>query len=90
MVHCFAAVLVIIAGFIFKINATEWMIIAINIGMVIGFEMLNTSIERICNLVHPQHHPFVKTIKDVAAGAVLVVAIIAAVCGCIIFLPKIF
>jgi diacylglycerol kinase len=90
IVHCCAAVLVIIAGFVFKVNATEWMILAINIGLVIGFEMLNTSIEKICNLVHPQHHPFVKIIKDVAAGAVLLVAIIAAVCGCIIFYPKIF
>ena len=90
IVHCIAAVLVIIAGFVFNIERTEWMIIAINIGLVIGFEMLNTSIEKICNLVHPQHHPFVKIIKDVAAGAVLLVAIAAAVCGAIIFLPKIF
>ena len=90
MVHCCLAVVVIIAGFAFKIHATEWMIVCINIGIVLGFEMLNTALERLCNLLHPQHHPFVKIIKDVAAGAVLIVAIIALICGCIIFLPKIF
>lgn len=90
IVHCCAAVAVIIAGFCFGINGTEWMIVCINIGMVIGFEMLNTSVEKFCNLVHPQHHPFVKVIKDVAAGAVLIAAIIAVVCGAVIFLPKIF
>lgn len=89
-VHCCAAVGVIIAGFFFGISSTEWMIISINIAVVTGFEMLNTSVEKICNLVHPQHHPFVKIIKDVAAGAVMLAAIAAVVCGTIIFFPKIF
>ena len=88
--HVTAAVVVLAAGAYFSISKIEWMIVAINIGSVMGFEMFNTSIERLCNLLHPQHHPFVKIIKDVAAGAVLVVSIIAAVCGAIIFIPKIF
>lgn len=90
IVHCLLAIAAIIAGFVFGISQTEWMIVLINIAIVIGFEMMNTSIERLCNLLHPQHHPFVKIIKDVAAGAVLVAAMIAAACGSIIFLPKIF
>ena len=90
IIHCIAAIAVTIAGFVFGISRTEWMIICLNIGIVIGFEMLNTSIEKICNLVHPQHHPFVKIIKDVVAGAVLIAAIVAAVCCAIIFIPKIF
>ena len=88
--HCIAAVLVVSAGFLFNINTTEWMIVCINIGLVTGFEMLNTAIEKICNLVHPQHHPFVKIIKDVAAGGVLIVAIIAIICAAFIFIPKIW
>lgn len=90
IVHCCLAVAVIVAGFLFHVSSTEWMIILINIGLVTGFEMFNSSIERLCNLVHPQHHPFVKIIKDVAAGAVLVVSLIALLCAAIIFFPKIF
>jgi diacylglycerol kinase len=90
MVHCGAVVAVIIAGCVFHIDRIEWLIISLNIAVVLGFEMLNTAVEKICNLVHPQHHPFVKIIKDVAAGAVLVAAIAAAVCGAVIFIPKIF
>lgn len=90
IVHCCLAVAVIVAGFLFHVSSMEWMIILINIGLVTGFEMFNSSIERLCNLVHPQHHPFVKIIKDVAAGAVLVVSLIALLCAAIIFLPKIF
>ena len=90
IVHCCLAVVVIIAGIAFDISNTEWMIVCLNIGTVLGFEMLNTAVERLCNLLHPQHHPFVKIIKDVAAGAVLVVAAIAIICAGFIFFPKIF
>ena len=90
IVHCCLAVAVVIAGFACNVSATEWMIICVNIGLVLGFEMFNSAIERLCNLLHPQHHPFVKIIKDVAAGAVLIASIMAVVCAAIIFLPKIF
>jgi diacylglycerol kinase len=90
IVHCCLAAAVTIAGWLFHVSSIEWMIICINIGLVLGFEMFNSSIERLCDLMHPQHHPFVKIIKDVAAGAVLITAIVAAICGVIIFLPKIF
>ncbi|MFT3979875.1 MAG: diacylglycerol kinase family protein [Ferruginibacter sp.] len=90
MLHCLAAVAVITAGFAFHINDTEWMILLLNIALVMALEMLNTAIERLCNLTHPQHHPMVKIIKDVSAGAVLIAAVVAFICGCIIFFPRIF
>jgi len=55
-------------------------------GMVLTAELFNTAIERICDLVHPEQHPTVKLIKDVAAGAVLFSAIMAAAAGLWIFL----
>ncbi len=89
-IHCIAAIAVIIAAFVYKINHTEWMIVLMNIALVISLEMLNTAIEKLCNLLHPQHNPVIKTIKDVAAGAVLIAALVALVYACIIFIPKIF
>lgn len=90
IIHCIAAVLVIAAGLAFNISNTEWMIVLLNIAAVLALEMLNTAIERICNLVSPQHNPFVKIIKDVSAGSVLIMALAALICACIIFIPKIF
>ncbi|RYY50657.1 MAG: diacylglycerol kinase family protein [Chitinophagaceae bacterium] len=90
VVHCCCALLAVIAGLFFSISPVEWMVVTINTALVLAFEMLNTAIEKICNHVHPQRHPLIKIIKDVAAGAVLVVALGAAICGAIIFLPKIF
>lgn len=83
------AVLAITAGFIFGISSTEWCHILLCMALVLCLEMVNTSIERICLLLSEEYHPVIKIIKDVAAGAVLVAAVVSAIIGVIIFLPHI-
>jgi diacylglycerol kinase len=43
--------------------------------VVISLEMINSTIETMCDLIHPHYSPKVKIIKDMAAGSVLIVAI---------------
>lgn len=83
------AALVIVSGFVFEINKSEWIYIMLCIGCVIGLEMVNTSIETLANRLHPEKHPEIKVVKDVAAGAVLWAAIICVIIGILIFLPKV-
>lgn len=84
------AILVTIAGFYFDITATEWMIQLLAIAMVMGAEGLNTAVENIADFVHPDFHVKIGVIKDVAAGAVFFVALIAVIVGIIIYFPYIF
>ena len=51
--------------------------------------MVNTAIESVVDLVTTERKPLAKTAKDTAAGAVLVAAIMAAIVGLIIFVPRI-
>ncbi|CAN5488074.1 diacylglycerol kinase family protein [soil metagenome] len=88
-IQLFIAVMVIVAGFALKVSVTEWMILLSCMGVVISLEMLNSAIEKICDHVNPQIHPSIKTIKDIAAGAVLWSAVIAAIIGLLIFIPRI-
>ena len=83
------AVAVVAAGFWLRIAPVEWMFLLTCIAAVLALEMLNSAIEKICNLVHPDIDSAVKTIKDISAGAVLWVSIFSTVIGTIIFLPKI-
>ena len=55
-----------------------------------GVEGLNTAIEEIADFVHPEHHPKIGRLKDIAAGAVGITALITIIVGCIIYIPKIF
>ena len=89
-IHIFVMILVIIAGILLKINKCEWIICVLCFAMVIGGELLNTAIETVVDIAMPYKNEKAKNAKDVSAGAVLVVAIGAAICGLIIFVPKIF
>lgn len=88
-IHIIIMILVIIAGVIFKINKIEWIICVLLFTMVIAGELFNTSIETVVDMVMPEKNEKAKIAKDVAAGAVLVLAIGAAIIGIMIFMPKI-
>lgn len=87
-IHSFIAILVIVCGFVFSISMIEWMFCIVCFALVITAEMINTSIEHIVDLVSPEQNELAGKAKDIAAGAVLVCAIMAATVGLIIFIPK--
>ena len=89
-IHFFIMTLVIIAGFIFKISAMEWMVCLLLFAIVISLELVNTAIETTVDIAMPEINEKAKYAKDIAAGAVLFSAIISVIVGLIIFLPKIF
>ena len=82
------AILVTIAGFYFNISREEWMAQILCIGLVMGLEGLNTALEEIADFVHPDHHPKIGRLKDFAAGAVGIAALVALIIACIIYIPK--
>lgn len=89
-IHVVSAILALTAAYFFKFNLLEWLILAIAIFLVITFELLNTVLESLVNLISPELNPEAKIAKDVAAAAVLVSAIFSVIVGAILFLPKIF
>jgi len=87
-IHIAISILVIICGIVFAISLTEWIFCLLCIGMVVAAEMLNTAIENVVDLASPDQHPLAGKAKDIAAGAVLICAIISVVIGLLIFIPK--
>lgn len=88
-VHAMAAILAIAAGCILGISTVEWCVVIICIAMVISAEAVNSAVEFLADRISVEHHPLLKQAKDVAAAAVLILAIAAAAIGTIIFIPKI-
>ena len=88
-IHLLATVCALIVGFILRISKTEWCIILIVIALVWAAEAFNTAIEKLTDHLFPEYHETARLAKDVSAGAVLVCAIAALICGLIIFIPKI-
>lgn len=84
------SIVMIFAGWYYNISNTEWLLQLLAIGMVIGTESVNTALEKTADFIHPEYHKKIGFIKDIAAGAVFIVSIIAVICGLIIYIPKMF
>ena len=91
-IHLWATFFVLIASIVFKISLYEFLIILLLIGIVISAELFNTAIEEICDVIKIKlklQYSDTTLARDLAAGAVLVVSIVAGLIGLIIFVPKV-
>ena len=88
MVQFSIALMLVFAGFYFRISQTEWLFQTLAIGLVVSIEGLNTAIEKVADFIHPEFHERIGFIKDIAAGAVFFSALTALIIGLIIYIPK--
>ena len=79
--HIAALIAVTLLGFFTGLSAMEWALLVFCFGLVI---------ERTVDLAMPHRHPLAKAAKDIAAGAVLVAAMVSVVVGTLIFIPHFF
>ena len=86
-VHLAFAIMVTIVGILLQIPAVEFALLYVAIAGVFIAEMFNTVIEICVDLAQPEYHPLARIAKDVAAGAVLLSAMLAIVIGLFIFGP---
>lgn len=89
-IQVFIALVLCALGFYLDISATEWIMQLFAIALVLGIEGMNTAVEKLSDYVQPEFDKKIGTIKDISAGAVMLVSILAAIIGCIIYVPKIF
>jgi diacylglycerol kinase (ATP) len=84
-IHFLFALAVILLGILLNFTRIELMILCITVGIVLISEMVNTAVELMVNYVESSHVHWVKRVKDVSAGAVLIAAINAVVVGYFLF-----
>lgn len=73
-----AIVVVTMAGWLLRLAALEWALLALVFGLVLALEAVNTAVEATVDLVSPHYHPLAKIAKDAAAGA-LVFAVLGSI-----------
>ena len=88
-IHLVIAIIVIIFGIILQIQPVEWALVLFVSAFVFATEMINTVVEKMLDVLHPDDHPGVGHAKDMMAGAVLFSALAAVIVGLIVFVPYI-
>ena len=89
-VHISIAIIAIALGIFLHISAVEFAIIFLAIAGVLITELFNTVIELCVDLASPAYHPLAKIAKDVAAGVVLLSAIMSIIIALFIFGPHLW
>lgn len=84
-VHLLAAVLIFVLGWYFHIELWKWIVLLFVVFGVILMELVNSVFEKIVDILKPRLHPYARVIKDMMAGAVLLVALLAVIVGVLIF-----
>ncbi len=82
----------LVVGFLawyFPLTSDERSILVLVTVLVMSLELVNTSFERMLDMTKPRVHPYVRVIKDLVAGAVLISALGALIVGLLVFIPHI-
>ncbi len=82
-----AGILAIVGAWYFNLPSWQVILVILLIILVMSMELLNTTFEYFTDLLKPRLHHYVLVIKEIMAGAVLLISVGAAVIGLIIFLP---
>lgn len=88
--HVLATVLLVALGFWFSVTALEWAVLLLCCGVVLMAEALNSALESALDHLHPEIHPAIGKAKDMAAAGVLIVSVLSAVIGVVVFWPYVF
>jgi diacylglycerol kinase len=85
-IHLCAAIIVSVLGWWQQLPFAKIAILVFAVALVLLAEMFNTAIEAVVDIISPQYNPQAKIAKDVAAGAVLLAALVSLAIGYIVFL----
>ena len=78
-------------GFALHFSEVRFCILLLTIVMVISAEMMNSAIEfALDSIYHNKYSKMVGMAKDIAAGAVMIVTVVALMVGVLLFVPPIY
>lgn len=87
LIHAICTFFTILFGLIFQIKFSEWAIMFIALGFILGMELINTAIEAVVDLVTLEIHPLAKIAKDCGSAATFVASALAIAISLFIFGP---
>jgi len=73
-----------------KLNTFDAAIILIVSFAVLSLEILNTAIEKVCDIIQPEFDFRIKVIKDISAAAVVLMALASVVVGVLVYWKYLF
>ena len=83
--HLVAAFYVLLFSPFFELSKTQYAVLILLIAAIISAELVNTAVEDVCDAMTRERKELIRLAKDIAAGAVLVLALGAVVVAVLFF-----
>lgn len=77
--HLIFAALAALALVVLRPAPVWWALVAVVVALVLAMELVNSAIEAVIDLLHPERHEEIRAAKDMVAGAVLLISLAALV-----------
>lgn len=87
--HAAGSILALLGAWGFGFARWEWALVLLLIGLVWFAEAINSAIERACDAITLDRHPMIGKAKDLAAAAVLTVALTALAMAVLLYGPRV-
>lgn len=87
-VHLSMAAAVVVLAAVCQVSLVEWGLLTLSIAIVMGAELFNCALERMARAITEEQHDDIRDALDLASGAVLMLAIGAALTGLLVFVPR--
>ena len=84
-IECAAGGAIVLLMLWLPLSSVERSVLLLTIALVLSFELVNTALERVMDILKPRVHPYARVVKDVMAGAVFIVSGAALLVGVCIF-----
>ena len=87
-IHMPVAIVVVVAGLLMRLPRNEFVVLVICIGLVLTAELFNSCLEKLSRAITQDSNENIRDALDIASGAVLVVSLMAALVGAILFIGR--
>ncbi len=88
-IHGILSIITIILGFVLNISHTQWAVILISLAAILAFELVNTAMEAVVDMVTLEYNELARIAKDCCSGATFVMSLIGFIIAVVTFAPKI-
>ncbi len=89
ILHLIAAILMLLGAWMLEMTPMEWLVIVMVLFTTLSVELLNTAIEKVCDLVTKEYNENIKVAKDAGSAATGVLTLVGIVVILIVYVPKI-
>ena len=89
-IHFLIAIAILVGSLFLRphLSPIEFLILGFTVVLVLITEMVNTAVEKTIDLISDTYHPLARIAKDITAGTVLIVAVLALAVGYLILFRR--